>query len=393
LKAGALTPDALSFGRSHEGGAADMKQTVVTFVVSLILAVLTLLAIEGAVSIANWKRADRSLVYGIYSSLRVASGSEVASQPGFPVATRDDIERLIPDMVASGVGMGNVPYKELVTDRAAINAIGADGCRAPKPSIRKYTTYIRSGDFDRFDPPSLFYDRDANLNSDLQGFIDTYGVRKVEFTSNASDERLTIPQVEAPVKILVAGDSVAVGSMIGDAETIASQLQRRNASVQYVNLGVNGAAAEDIVCRLTKAADRYKGEITELIYVYSENDFDPDRNYGRPEDVIAWLHDFVKQQQIPRVTVVFAPYIYNIVPHITRFAGSRGADHGLYAEEVARLEQEVKAAGFSYLSIADLAFAEAKRKGTDFAVLAMFVDHAHLSDYGTTLLVDALASQ
>ena len=50
---------------------------------------------------------------------------------------------------------------------------------APKPSIRKYTTYIRSGDFDRFDPPSLFHDRDANLTPDLQGFIDTYGVRKV----------------------------------------------------------------------------------------------------------------------------------------------------------------------------------------------------------------------
>ena len=45
-----------------------MKQTVVTFVVSLILAVLTLLVIEGVVSIANWKRADRSLVYGIYAA-------------------------------------------------------------------------------------------------------------------------------------------------------------------------------------------------------------------------------------------------------------------------------------------------------------------------------------
>ena len=247
-------------------------------------------------------------------------------QQGLPEASRDEIEALIPDMIAAGVGMGNVPYRELVTGRAAINQTGPDGCLSAKPRISKITTYIRSGDYDRFDPPSLFYDAEAELSSRLQQFVDTYSVNRVDFNTNAAGERVTIPAVDTARKVLVAGDSVAAGSMIDDSETISSHLQRANSAEQYVNLGVNGAAAEDIICRLDKAAERYRGNIASLIYVYSENDFDPSLPYGRPEEVIVWLKEFAKKEGIPEVTIVFAPYIYNIVPHLTRNRGGPEED-------------------------------------------------------------------
>lgn len=369
-----------------------MKKTFAGLAVSLVIAALALVSIEGVVSVARWKNADRSLVYGIYSGLFRDSGGGAggSARQGPPEATRDEIEALIPDMIDAGVGMGNVPYRELVTGRAAINQTGPDGCRSAKPGIKKITTYIRSGDYDRFDPPSLFYDAEGQLSARLREFIDTYAVNRSNFTSNEAGERITIPAVDSARKILVAGDSVAAGSMIDDSETISSQLQRSSAAEQYVNLGVNGAAAEDIICRLGQAAETYRGEIGGLIYVYSENDFDPSRPYGRPEEVIAWLKEFAQTENIPEVTIVFAPYIYNIVPQLTRFAGSRGATHGRFAEEAARLRSEAEAAGFTYLSIADVALAEAQRRGTDFAALALFVDHAHLSDYGVSLLVEAL---
>ncbi len=358
--------------------------------VPIIIAILTLLVIEGVASIANWKNADRSLVYGIYAAMRGSQARTDPRPPGLPMASRDEIEALIPDMVAAGVGMGNVPYSVLVTDRAAINAIGADGCLSPKPSVDKITTYIRSGDYDRYDPPSLFHDRQANLTRDLQDFIDAYGVRKANFTSNELGERTTLPKVVAARKVLIVGDSVAVGSMIDDAETIASHLQRGTQAVQFVNLGVNGASAEDIVCRLSKSGERYRNQIVGIVYVYCENDFDPARPYGTPEKVIAQLKAFAEENRIQRVTVVFAPYIYNIVPNITRFAGSRGALHGIYGEEAARLRSEAEAAGFGYVDIGEIAQAEARRQGTDFAALSLFVDHVHLSDFGVALLAKAL---
>lgn len=355
-------------------------------------AVIALLVIEGAASIAAWGGMHRSLASRVCARLWRRQNAMAVELPGFPAATRVEIETLIPAMVDAGVGMGNVPFVELVTDRAAINETDADGCLAPKPGIDKITTSIRSGDFDRFDPPSLFYDRAAAVPPDLRTFIDRYAVREVRFTSNEVGERTTIPTVVAARTVLVAGDSVAVGSMIDDSETIASQLQRGRSDVQFVNLGVNGAAAEDIVRRLTKAAQRYRGRISGLIYVYCENDFEPGRPYGTPEEVVGWLAGFADEHDVPQVTVVFAPYIYNIVPSITRFAGSRGASHATYGREAARLKSAAVAAGFRHLDVADIARAEARRRGTDFAALSLFVDHVHLSDHGGALLVEALTA-
>lgn len=358
----------------------------------VLLAGATLLVVEGVASIARWSRPGSSLVHRVFTALWSRRVDVATPAPGLPAATRAEIEALIPQMVATGVGMGNVPYAELVTDRAAINAIGADGCLAPKPGVDKITTYIRSGDFERLDPPSLFYDRTATLPPDLRRFIDRYAVCRARFTSNDAGERTTLPAVDARETILVAGDSVAVGSMIDDAETIPSQLQRSRSDVRFVNLGVNGAAAADIVCRLEKAARRYAGRMAGLIYVYCENDFDPARPYGTPEEVVAWLGGFARDAGIDRVTVVFAPYVYNIVPSITRVPGSRGAVHGTFRDEAGRLQAAVAAAGFDFVDVAAVARAEAERRGTDLAVLALFVDHVHLSGYGVARLVEALAA-
>ncbi len=153
--------------------------------------------------------------------------------------------------------MGNTPYKELVTDRASVNAIGPDGCQSPKANLHKTMTYIRSTDYDLFDPPSLFYDQGANLEGSLSGFVQKYAINLTDFSTNGERERNTFPLVTSSQKILVAGDSVAAGAMIGDHEAISSQMQQRDANAQYVNLGVNGATAAEIVCRLESAGKRY----------------------------------------------------------------------------------------------------------------------------------------
>lgn len=360
---------------------------ILAYAVALIVLVL---AVEGGYSVVRWSRFDRSIIYDAYRML-VPAPQTAESADGLPVATREQIEALLPDMQAAGAGMGNVPYKdELVNDRAAINVVGEDGCLVQKPDLRKYTTYIRTADFDRFDPPSLFFDRDAALSPELQAFVDTYGVHLNEFTTLPTTERLTLPVVEADRKILIVGDSVAVGSMIGDAQTIASQLQQRNPQAQYVNLGVNGAAGADIICQLEKAAARYAGQIARIIYVYCENDFEPNDTFSTPEEIVAWLEEFAAANGNVPVTIVYAPYIYNIVPQLTRFPGSRGATRETYPDQHRRLIELAAAAGFDYVDIGDLAIEEAQVRETDFAVFSLFVDHLHLSEYGVARLIEKL---
>jgi lysophospholipase L1-like esterase len=119
-----------------------------------------------------------------------------------------------------------------------------------------------------------------------------------------------------------------------------------------------------------------------LIYVYCENDFEPE-TYGTPESVVSWLKNFVKTQGIGKVTVVYAPYIYNVAPQYTRFRGYSGEHHPTYSRERAALAALVGEAGFRYIDISDLALAEAARAKTQFAALSLFSDHVHLSPYGT----------
>ncbi|MEP7171928.1 MAG: hypothetical protein ABI705_00430 [Aestuariivirga sp.] len=349
---------------------------------------VALLSVEGGYSIIRWKHADRSIVYDAYRKLML---SVIESSPArLPTASRDEIESLIPDMIKEGVGMGNVPYKQLVTGRASINEIGPEGCRSPRANIQKIMTYIRSFDYDLFDPPSMFFDKQAVLSSGLSQFVDKYAMRKAEFTSNATNERISLPIIALSSKVLVAGASVAAGSMIDDSETISSQMQRQDVTAQYINLGVNGVATEDTICRLKSAAIRYKGQISGLIFIYSENDFAPQEPFGKSQEVLAWLKEYAARENISKVTIVFAPYIYNIIPNLTRFPGTRGADHGTFLVEVDNLKKEVAEAGFNFVNIGDMAMEEAVARHTDFAAFALFVDHAHLSDYGVSKLVKKL---
>src|SRR5262249_14140204 len=149
-----------------------------------------------------------------------------------------------------------------------------------------------------------------------------YGGPHTSLSTNDQGERITVPDVVTDRVVLVSGDSVAFGAMIDDEATIASQMQTRDRTRRYVNLGVPGDTAEQILCRLEAATQRYKGRIDELIYVYCENDLESKARYGTPKEVIEAVRNIVTREKIGKVTVVFAPYIYMVVPEMTRVEGS-----------------------------------------------------------------------
>ena len=365
-----------------------MKQ-VANWTLAVLVCVVIYLMGEGVLAIHHWERSHRSLTYQAAQMIDEISGS---AQPRFfrPVLTDPgEIEAMLDDMAAAGVGLGNSHYEELRTTTASTGR-RVDGCPQNRPNIEKTFTYLRTPLFEMFNPVVMFYDSDRDLSDRLRRFVARYGVRPTTFTSDEFGQRSTLPFVDRHDIVFVAGDSVAAGAMIDDDETLASVLQRRDPHRRYVNLGRGGAEAAEIRCNLELAAERYRGRVQELIYVYCENDFDDDESMGTSEAVMTWLRQFVREEDIDRTTVVYAPYIFNVVPELTRVPGERGERFKDHAEEKARLADLVRDAGFTWVDFGELALAEADARGTPFAALGLYLDVVHHSPLGVERLADAL---
>jgi hypothetical protein len=346
---------------------------------------------EGVLAIHHWERSHRSLTY---QAVQAVDGILGQAKPRFfrPVLTDPgEIEVLLDDMRSAAVGLGNSPYEKLRT-RTASTDRQVNGCPQTRPHVDKTFTYLRTPLFEMFNPLVMFYDSDRELSKRLQRFVERYGVRLTTFTTDEFGQRRTIPTVDRQEIVFIAGDSVAVGAMINDDETLASELQRRDPHRRYINLGRGGAEAAEIRCNVELAAERYRNQVQELIYLYCENDFDDDESMGTPEAVMTWLRQFVLEQGIDRTTIVYAPYIFNVVPELTRVPGERGERFKDHADEKARLMALIQDAGFTWVDFGELALAEADARGTPFAALGLYIDVVHHSPLGVDRLADALAA-
>lgn len=355
-----------------------------------LVCVVIYLMVEGVLAINQWERSHRSLTYHAVQMVDRISGQ---AKPRFfrPVLSDPrEIEVLLDDMRSAGVGLGNSPYEQLRTAEASIIETLDGGCLRNRADVRKIATYLRTPLFERFNPIAIFYDADRPLPDRLQRFVDGYAVRPTIHSTDHWGQRRTLPEIDHLDKVLVSGDSVAFGAMLDDDETLSSMLQRRDPHRRYVNLGIGGAEAAEIRCALEQAAARYPNQARELIYVYSEIDFNEDESMGTPEAVMTWLRQFVREQAIDRATIVYAPYIFNVVPELTRVPGERGERFEDHADEKARLVALVEDAGFDWVDFGELALAEADARGSPFGALALYIDVVHHSPLGVERLADAL---
>ena len=345
------------------------------------------LVVEGVWALARGEQAGTSLAHDLYARWFV-------DRRVLPYDPHDALTRAVTDprqftaildlLEANYVGMGNSPFTQLKSDAVAINTEDGD-CLVQKPGLRKTMSSLRSNVFNPFDQPTYFHDAERTMPPELARFFERYGFRRVQLTTNAEGERVTLPAVVAPDVVLIAGDSVANGAMLDDSETLSSRLQRDDGTRQYVNLGIGGAAPSDIECALERAARRYTGRMRELIYVFCENDF----KKATAEDVVAWLVAFKEREHIDRVVLVYAPYIYNVLPEVTRVAGHTQYDFPTYREEKRALLGAARAAGFATIDYLDITTAAQYEQRTLFAALSLYVDQVHPSPAGVDRLVAA----
>jgi hypothetical protein len=304
--------------------------------------------------------------------------------------SRDELEQLLDEMKASGVTLRNSPYRQLRSEEEVLNYTGPDGCLRQKPNLRRYIGHIRSLHGSSFDPISFFYADPNSLTPRVKAFLDRYAFRKVQYTTNAAEERVTLPINSKAMKIVVAGDSVPAGSMIDDAETVASHLQRLEPNHEVINIGITGADPNAALCSSDRAARRYPEQISTFIFFWTENDFDGAPPMNEPNAGMRKLREYAKENKIARVIVVYSPYIYNTVPELTRIENVSDK-RATYIEQYQTLRRAAIEQNFVFLNIAHIAEEVRKQSGTLFGPLAMYVDHAHLSEYGSYLVARELA--
>lgn len=371
-----------------------MKEKLLALLIIVISTTMSWAVVEGIYAMYRSNKLQTSLSWEIYHWLQDRftpdNGPDARNLHSYTITGPRAFHELLDHFEADGVALGDSYYEQLRTERASMNS-EEDGCKVQKPHLDKETTFLRAGMYEPFAPVSAFYDYDAPLHEDVRVFLERYGTRRNRHRTNENGERLTLPVVQSDVKVIVAGDSIANGSNLRDHETLASRLQALDPQRQYVNIGISGADAPDILCALKRAANRNPGQITELIYIYCENDFKDDKDGGTPGEVIGWLREFVKENDIRLTTIIYAPYIYNIVPHLTRFRGGyRGGSYKTHNNERNQLEDLATEAGFSYVDMTDLAMAEIEATQTQLGALSLFIDHAHWSPVGTTRMADYL---
>jgi lysophospholipase L1-like esterase len=374
--------------------AAPRSRAWFPVVIVLVATVVPWLLAEGIHIVIKGSQAETSLAWSFLSNV-TRKAPPAAADPHDPASQMivrvSDIEALLPAMKASGVGLGNSPFSELKTEEASVNTEKGE-CLEQKPNLRKKVSYLRTNLFNPFDQMSFFVDADRTLPPELEAFLDRYAFRMVLHTTNEHGERISVPKVDAARVVLVAGDSVANGLAIDDSETLSSQLQAGDPSRRYVNLGIARARASDITCALDRAASRYKGTIDEVVYVLCENDFEQGGQYSEPAELVAWLDDFRRREGVGRIVVVVQPLIYNTVPEVTRLRGHSHYDWPDFLEQRTKVVELARAKGFAVVDFVDITADERKRGNTQFAPLALYVDHAHWSPVGVARVVDAIGA-
>lgn len=365
-----------------------------------VAAVLCLLAAvwlvaEGAYAVARRGQPGTSVMWTAYAlvkqSVRAARAVSADAADDRYISRVQDFDAAFAVLRVTGFGIGNVPANYKVDDQPAININEIrDGCLAQRPGLRKEMVFLRTNLFNPFDPVLLFHDADRDLPAAATDLISRFQSRSVVFTTNADGERTTLPHSESPDIVLVAGDSVANGVAVEDDETLASRLQRNDPARRYVNIGVGSANSVAIFCNLSRALDRYRGRVKEIVYVFCENDFYADDVYRTPADIIGRLVRFRDDHAVATVRFVYAPYIYNVVPEIIRLKGHSYFEFPPYRHEKEELLALAEQAGFRPIDFTLLARAESERTHSPFAPLALFVDHVHHSPYEIGLLADAL---
>lgn len=247
---------------------------------------------------------------------------------------------------------------------------------------------LKATDAFNFDPPVLYIEAGRQLTPRVQEFIKKNA--RLSFTLSTDERgcRRTLPKVEAPNKVLVAGSSVAFGSHVNDDQTLPSQLQKLAGDrVQLINAGVanyDGQLAFKSAEKISRD-QKFAG----LVFIASGSNFLKKEREPVEElqDVMAKFAS-IADRFGGKITVAFHTHIYYGMHDIFRDKG--------WSEEVLRkvaiirtaMPEECRKHGFTFVDLEELDADYQRQEGSFLAPFALFSDHCHYSPLGNRLAAE-----
>jgi len=96
-----------------------------------------------------------------------------------------------------------------------------------RPGVSVDAYQVHSVESLNIDPPVVYVRTGSALSPELQAYLDLNTRVRYRYTIDADGFRRTVPDVAAPRKILMVGDSGLFGVRVDDDATLWSQLQQR----------------------------------------------------------------------------------------------------------------------------------------------------------------------
>ncbi|MCX7934147.1 MAG: SGNH/GDSL hydrolase family protein, partial [Planctomycetota bacterium] len=263
---------------------------------------------------------------------------------------------------------------------------------ALRPNIRFSGDVLRTRLAWNLAPPILYMPLESPITPAVAEYLRKYSRLRFTVSINSQGQRLTVPTVSAPRRVLMVGDSVTFGVGVDDADTIASRLQRRLGDrAQVINAGVGGYDGRMVM----KMAEILLAEAPawQLVYIACQNDFmvSGEADWRKPAAVdLATLAALASRSARPVIVVLHEYLAY--------FARDLLGREGWPADDIVRtdmlrqfMREECQRRGFIFLDWHDILTAAAAGDRTIFACFAFYTDHGHLSPRGNDLLAEALA--
>lgn len=225
------------------------------------------------------------------------------------------------------------------------------------------------------DPPVLYYPTPTVFSERVSSWISNNSRGLTwSYQIDGNGFRRTLPEVNAPRKILVVGDSVGFGVGVNDEDTIASHMQRLiGDNTQIINASVGGYQGPEVVETARLMIEN--GPYDALIYIACANDF-----MTSLEDMEPTIKGLAKlKDQYNRVHVVLTPYLEYVAQDLFEWPEYLRKNNDKIRDE---LPEIVASYGLTYSDWTDEVIASTAENHSVFHRLSYFVDHTHFSPYG-----------
>lgn len=233
------------------------------------------------------------------------------------------------------------------------------------------------------DPPVIFLNRKFTQTPTLASYIRKESRSSFYMTTTEDKNRTTLPLNLNDKKILVVGDSAAMGYGVRDEDTFASFLQAKLKNrYQVLNKGISGFETQDIMQKIEEEKDK---SYHHIIYILSENDIKSHDSFAELEQIIKQLGAF--KPFFKSITLIQNFNMETVLSDF--FTPMKTESLNKRIEEMAiktlRLAKELS---INYVSVYDIANEYTQTKKTIFARFGLYADHSHLSPEGNRLVSD-----